>query len=301
MALTGARLDCPNKMQNGDEKSAAEQSLTDLPLDPLSALFSSNTTCLAKIAIMLQYAPFKMLTFRQLKDKLSVIFKDGRLADNSIRWYLSGYKCFVRIPGILNRKAWYWMLDTSHITTEMVSEHFLEILHLFPGLACRLEKENPTRPSAPLHSPEPVPCSAFHIKPDVKFSGPFSIDSILKGDSTSAQAYRASPPSSLPFRVEHPFQLTQQQQPGTKRCFSWDSDEHFILKAGSSPVCTGGGRTHHGAITDGAAKPIKRIPMYPPPSFLVHPRASPAPFFTSPQSSGITYTVPALTHNVLHF
>lgn len=200
---------------------------------------------------------------------------------------------------MLNSKIWYWMLDSSHITAEMVSEHFLELLHLFPDLASRLKNENPSRPTGPLRSLEPAPCMALQITPEVKFTGPFSIDSILERDNTSAQACRAPPPSSVPVRVEHPFHPT----PGTKRCFSWDSNGHFTLQAsaGSSPVCTGGGRTHHGATAYGAAKPFNRMLVYPPPLFPLCPTVRPAPLFTSPQSGGIAYTIPAFTHDVLHF
>lgn len=150
------------------------------------------------------------------------------------------------------------MLDCREITTEMVHEHFLEILHLFPVLVSRLETKNLSCPPRPLHSLEPAPRSTAQIKPEVKFNGPFSIDSILKRDFTSAQAY--TPTLSLPVRVEHFTQPTQRRT-GTKRCFGWDTDQHLILQAsaGCSPVCTGGGSTHHWATADGTTTPVKRI------------------------------------------
>lgn len=69
--LKGTRLDSPKKMQNKDEKSGDDKSLTDLS-NPLSAFCSKNTTYLAKLAILLQYSPHKMLTFTQVRNKCGV-------------------------------------------------------------------------------------------------------------------------------------------------------------------------------------------------------------------------------------
>lgn len=209
------------------------------------------------------------------------------------------------VPDSLDSKRNYWKLDPSQITAKMVRRHFKGILQLFPELACKVETENKSRPSesrSALRSPEPAACRAVQIRCEVKFSSPFSIESLLKRDSPSARASRASPLSSVPVRVE------QQPRPahrgvGTKRSFSWDSEEPLLLQAsaGSSPICSTGGSIHHGLTANGAAKPIKRMHVCTEASFPVYTRAGAAPYFTSPHSSYITYSVPALTHDALRF
>lgn len=69
--LKGTRLDSPKKMQNKDEKSGDDKSLTDRS-SPLSAFCSKNTTYLAKLAILLQYSPHKMLALTQVRNKCGV-------------------------------------------------------------------------------------------------------------------------------------------------------------------------------------------------------------------------------------
>lgn len=238
----------------------------------------------------------RLQMFRQGKHLFQNLFKSNTQRAVNITRVLFAFQ--ILVPGTMNRELVYWMLDCREITTEMVHEHFLEILHLFPVLVSRLETKNLSCPPRPLHSLEPAPRSTAQIKPEVKFNGPFSIDSILKRDFTSAQAY--TPTLSLPVRVEHFTQPTQRRT-GTKRCFGWDTDQHLILQAsaGCSPVCTGGGSTHHWATADGTTTPVKRIPVYSVPSLQVHPGA--VPLFTSPQSSGLTYALPALTPGVPRF
>ena len=196
------------------------------------------------------------------------------------------------VPDSLDSKRNYWKLDPSQITAKMVRRHFKGILQLFPELASKVETENRGRPSEPcstLHSPEPAEaCRAVQIRCEVKFSGPFSIESLLKRDSPSARAPRASPLSSVSHRAG-----------GTKRSFSWDEEELLLLQAaaGSSPMCSAGGSTHRGLTANGAAKPIKRMQVCTESSFPVYTRA--APYFTSPRSSYITYSVPTFTHDAL--
>ncbi|XP_071357049.1 forkhead box protein H1-like [Trachinotus anak] len=286
-------------MQNRTEKFGAQLQQR--------GLFRRSTTYLAKIAVVLQHAPGKMLTFSQLMDRLApLLCEDRKSVENSIRVCLSTHSCFVKIPVVpdsLDSKRNYWKLDSSQITTKMVRRHFKGILQLFPELASRVEAENRSRPSehcSALHSPEPAACKAVQIRCEVKFSSPFSIESLLKRDSPSARPPRASPLSSVQVRVE------QQSWPshrgvGTKRNLSWDCEERPLLQAsaGSSPICSTGGSTHHGLTANGAAKPIRRMHVNTEPSFPVYSRA--APYFTSPHSSYITYSVPAITHDALRF
>ncbi|KAI3358516.1 hypothetical protein L3Q82_014940 [Scortum barcoo] len=293
-------------MQNRTEKFGAQ---------PLFApgscsqqhLFRKSTTYLAKIAVVLQNAPDKMLTFTRLMDALTTSISENRKSVvNNIRVCLSANACFVKVPldpNSLDSKKNYWKLDSSQITAKMVRRHFKGILQFFPELAAKVETENTSRPSerrSALCSPEPEPCRAVQIRCEVKFSSPFSIESLLKRDSPPARASRASPLSSVPIREE------QQPRPthrgvGTKRSLSWDSEEPFLLRAsaGSSHICSTGGSTHHRLTADGAVKPIKSVSTEA--SLPVYTRAGAAPYFTSTHSSYITYSVPAFTHDALHF
>ncbi|KAM7384130.1 hypothetical protein PAMA_011464 [Pampus argenteus] len=296
-------------MQNRTEKFGVQLPLFAPASSAQRGLFRKSTTYLAKIAVVLQNAPDKMLTFTQLMDKLGpLICEDRRSVENNIRVCLSTNKCFVKIPVVpdsLDSKRNYWKLDLSQITAKMVRRHFKGILELFPELTCKVETENMNRPSEPcsaLHSPEPAACRAVQIRCEVKFSGPFSIESLLKRDSPSARACKASPLSNVPVRVE------QQQPPthtrvGTKRSFSWDSEELLLLQASakSSPICSTGGSTHHRLTADRAAKHIKRIHESTEPSFPVHTRVSAAAYFTSSHSSYITYSLPTFTHDAHRF
>ncbi|XP_073319555.1 uncharacterized protein [Pagrus major] len=290
-------------MQKRTEKFGAQLPLFAPASSSPQHLFRKSTTYLAKIAVVLQEAPGKMLTFTQLMDKLApLICEDRKSIENNIRVCLSANKCFVKIPVVphsLDSKRNYWKLEPSQITAKMVRRHFKGILQLFPELASKVETENMSRASercSALHSPEAAACRAVQIRCEVKFSSPFSIESLLKRDSPSARASRASPLSSVPLRAE-------QQPRSTKRSFSWDCQEPLLLQAsaGSSTFCSTGGSTHHGLTANGAAQPIKRMHVSTEASFPVYTRASAAPYFSSPHSSYITYSVPTFTHDALRF
>ncbi|KAG7245008.1 hypothetical protein INR49_023574 [Caranx melampygus] len=173
-----------------------------------------NGTYLAKIAVVLQHAPGKMLTFTQLMDRLvPLICEDRKSVENNIRVCLSTHSCFVKIPVDPNsvdskRTTGNW-IQSHH--SKMVRRHFKGILQLFPELASKVETENRSRASeqhSALHSPDPAACTAVQIRCEVKFSSPFSIESLLKRDSPSARPPSASPLSSVQLRAE------RQTQPG---------------------------------------------------------------------------------------
>ncbi|XP_060916231.1 forkhead box protein H1 [Labrus mixtus] len=283
-------------MQTRMENLGARLPPSALASSSQQRLFRKSTTYLAKIAVVLQDAPGKMLTFSQLMDKLMpLICEDRRSVENNIRVCLSSNTCFVKIPmvpDLLDSKRNYWKLDTSKITAKMVRRHFKGILQFFPELASKVETENTSR--GPERCLVPLsPCRSVQIRCEVKFSSPFSIESLLKRDSPSARSPTASPLCSMPVRVE--------QRVGTKRSFSWDSEQHLLLQtsAGSSPVCSVGGSMHHGLIAAGAIKPVRRSHVLSEPSSLVYCRA--APYYSSPHSSYITYSVPTISHDALRF
>uniref|UniRef100_A0A674P972 Fork-head domain-containing protein n=1 Tax=Takifugu rubripes TaxID=31033 RepID=A0A674P972_TAKRU len=174
-------------------------------------LFRKSSTYLAKIAVVLQCAPEKMLTFPQLMDHLMPIMSENRRSfENNIRVCLSTNKCFVKIPVVpdsLDSKRKYWKLDSSQITAKMARRHFKGILQLFPELASKVEAENRSRTlggQGSLKAPEAAAAAARRVqnRREVKFSGPFSIESLLKRDGPSARTSRSSPLSGAQVRAE---------------------------------------------------------------------------------------------------
>ncbi|XP_072226182.1 uncharacterized protein [Leuresthes tenuis] len=307
MVLICVELDSPaNKMQRRTENFGAQPPVFDPASSAETEVFRSATTYLAKIAVVLQDAPNKMLTFSQLMDKVApFISEDRKSVENNMRVCLSTHKCFIKIPVVpVSGKRNYWKLDSSQITGKMVRRHFKRILQHFPELASKVNSENlsgPLEQCSTLQSPEAAACGAVQVRCEMKFSSPFSIDSLLKRDSPSARTSRASPLSSVQIRVE------QQPQPahgqvGTKRSISWAEEPlHLRNSPGSSPICSAGGSTHHGLNFNGVSQPIKRIAAHNGPPFPICTRASSVPYFSSPHSSCITYSAPAITHYALRF
>ncbi|XP_034016293.1 forkhead box protein H1 [Thalassophryne amazonica] len=237
-----------------------------------------RTTCLAKVAMVLQQAPDKMLTFTELMDKLEpIIYENRKAAENNIRVCLTTYKCFVKIPLIpdsLNCKRNYWKLDPNQITVKMVRRHFTGLLHVFPELASKMERENRNREWA-VPSTEPTACRGVQIRCKVKFRSSFSIESLLKSDTQTSTA----PPQTGDTAGEE-----RQRRSGaaTQRSFTWalPPPEQLLLpqaSAGSSTIFSAGGDTRH--------------------VFPVCTRAYAAPCFSSPPCSYITYPVPAFSHH----
>ncbi|KAF7658927.1 hypothetical protein LDENG_00005810 [Lucifuga dentata] len=240
-------------MEMKTEKSEALQ-----PAVRDAQLSRKSSTYLAKIAVILQEAPDKMLTFTQIPV----------------------------IPGSMDCKRNYWKLDSNQITAKMARRHFKGILELFPELASKVEMEKMNREQEPCteqRSPEAAVCKAVQVISEVKFSGPFSIESLLQKDGPPAPASRASPLS----REEQ-----QQPQPAyrggaAKRSFSWDAppDEPPLFQASAAAA------SNHGIAAGGAAER----------SFVMYMRGAPAPYFTSSHSHYITYPVSTFTHDVHHF
>lgn len=186
------------------------------------------------------------------------------------------------IPDSLNSKRNYWKLDSSQITTKMVRRHFKRLLRLFPELALKLEMDNLKRPSEQSSAPRSL--HPVQVR-EVKFTGPFSIESLLKKDSPPARASRVSPPSAEELRP---------LPTNTKRGFSCYPAEPVILKTANffSCISSAGGSTHHRLIANSAVEPIRRIP--------VRTNYSAVPYFTSSQYSFIPYSVPSFTKVASH-
>ncbi|CAI5690504.1 forkhead box protein C2 [Oreochromis niloticus] len=280
-------------MENQTGNLGTPLSLSDPASSAQKALLSNTTTYLAKIAIVLHDAPDKMLTFTQLMDKLTLFFSEDRKSiENNVRVCLSTNKCFVKVPIVpysLNSKRNYWKLDLTQITAKMIRRHFRGILQLFPDLACEMQKEN-------LSSRELEARRSVRIQREVKFRGPFSIDSLLKTDEHSAQNPGASPLSGAPLRVEQPPYYTPSKQDGTKRSFGWESEEPLTLKtaAVTSPIYLADGSSY---FECGAVHPIKMTPAYPEATVFPRPTAS---YYATPHGSYAT-SLPAFTHDARGF
>lgn len=203
------------------------------------------------------------------------------------------------MPYSLNSKRNYWKLDLTQITAKMMRRHFRGILQLFPDLASKMQKENLSKQSQHCATPSSHELEArrsVRIQREVKFRGPFSIDSLLKTDEHSAQNPGASPLSGVPLRVEQPPYYTPSKQAGTKRSFSCDSQESLALKAAAvtSPIYLADGRGYFGC---GAVHPIKTMPTYPEPTAFPRPSAS---YYATPHGSYAT-SVPAFMHDARGF
>uniref|UniRef100_A0A3Q2ZXR6 Si:ch211-239d6.2 n=2 Tax=Kryptolebias marmoratus TaxID=37003 RepID=A0A3Q2ZXR6_KRYMA len=160
--------------------------------------FRRARTYLAKIAIVLQDAPGQMLMFRQLMTKIVLLTsEDQKCVKNNIRVCLSTNKCFVKVPVIAesnHSKRNYWKLDCGQITAKMVRRHFRGLLQLFPELAPKVGTKGASSKPPDQHparqSPDPAACKAAQVRCQVKFSGPFSIESLLRRDSPSGASPR---------------------------------------------------------------------------------------------------------------
>uniref|UniRef100_A0A3B3H2H5 Fork-head domain-containing protein n=1 Tax=Oryzias latipes TaxID=8090 RepID=A0A3B3H2H5_ORYLA len=170
-------------------------------------VYGNASTYLAKIAVALHDAPDQMLTFTQLIQKMEPLISEGRKSvENNIRVCLSTHRCFRKIPVVpdpVTTKRNYWKLDSSQITTKMVRRHLKDLLHLFPELASKVEtgsKNQRSGKQSVLCSPQPAACDDARV--NGKFSSSFSIENLLKKDTTPARPLRAFPPSILLVKAE---------------------------------------------------------------------------------------------------
>ncbi|CAB1350787.1 unnamed protein product [Coregonus sp. 'balchen'] len=146
-----------------------------------------STTYLGLIAYVIQDSPDKMLTFSQLMDKLGAFLSEDRKGiENNIRVCLSFNDGFVKSVHISKKN--FWKVDESQITAKMARRHFGGILDLFPELSTkvRMEADRISERFAAVYSPTPTLNSPHTQKrSEVKFSSPFSIESILNRDGPS--------------------------------------------------------------------------------------------------------------------
>ncbi|KAI4879561.1 hypothetical protein NFI96_012588, partial [Prochilodus magdalenae] len=140
-------------------------------------------TYVGLLAYVIQDSPNKMLTFRQIMEKLGVFVSGDRKGlENNIRVCLSSNKCFVKVPvdpDYPNAKRNFWKVDEGCITPKMLRRHFSDKTAMLPGLVPQWQGK--CESGTVLDPPSPASDIKENIRP-VKFSSPFSIESLLKKD-----------------------------------------------------------------------------------------------------------------------
>uniref|UniRef100_A0A672LK99 Forkhead box protein H1-like n=2 Tax=Sinocyclocheilus grahami TaxID=75366 RepID=A0A672LK99_SINGR len=143
-------------------------------------------TYIGLIAYAIQDSPDKMLTFKQIMKKLEpFVFGDKKGIENNIRVCLSSNRCFTKVPvdpHYPNPKKNFWKVDENGITPKMFRRHFKHLINIFPGLSIPTQPVDECEDNS--YAPEPLTpaCEVTENKSEGKFTGPFSIDSLLKSD-----------------------------------------------------------------------------------------------------------------------
>ncbi len=83
-------------------------------------------------------------------------------------------------PDYPNPKKNFWKVDENGITPKMFRRHFKYLSNIFPGLSIQTQQVDGCEDNS--NAPEPLtpPCKVTEKKSEGRFTGPFSIDSILK-------------------------------------------------------------------------------------------------------------------------
>ncbi|XP_043073062.1 forkhead box protein H1 [Puntigrus tetrazona] len=152
-------------------------------------------TYIGLIAYAIQDSPDKMLTFKQIMKKLEpFVFGDKKGIENNIRVCLSSNRCFAKVPvdpDYPNPKKNFWKVDENGITPKMFRRHFKYLINTFPGLSV---DQTPPADGCEESSYPPEPLTpareVTENKSEGKFTGPFSIDSLLKSDREVKRAPR---------------------------------------------------------------------------------------------------------------
>lgn len=193
----------------------------------------------------------------------------------------------------------------------MVRRHFKEILGQFPELAPKMATDTTTHHSSPgpittvTHSPEPAVCKTPPTRRSMAFSGPFSIESLLKRDSPSCRGPKPQPPPPPPpHRSCQTVEVELQAgSPGgrddrAKGRLSWDYLPLETLLPGSDKrwsFYTRRSNMDIHRVGDLGARPFKRMCMEPstPP---IQPRHGLAPYVAGPQSNPMSRYVCDVPH-----
>lgn len=85
-------------------------------------------------------------------------------------------------PDYPNPKKNFWKVDESGITPKMFRRHFKYLINIFPGLSIQKRQVDECEDSSNVHEPVIPACKVAENKSEGKFTGPFSIESLLKSD-----------------------------------------------------------------------------------------------------------------------
>nr|XP_023667806.1 forkhead box protein H1-like [Paramormyrops kingsleyae] len=221
-----------------------------------------RSTYLGLIANAIQGSPSKRLTFCQIMDKLqTVISGDRKGLQNNIRVCLTSSDCFLKVPvnpESPNPRKNFWRIDESRITPQMLRRHFKGMEHIFPDLASRSMRDAET--GGENHVTAPVMDSSGRENCAVKFSGPFSIESLLRKDN-SCSVGKVQPIShGSPQKVGQELLHTKRRN-ATKRKCSWDTRVHDLWDTGRGHCVQANFAGDHGytaIYSDNTAMPRKR-------------------------------------------
>ena len=208
----------------------------------------------------------------------------------------------------------YWKLDHGQITPKMVRRHFREILGQFPELARKTATGALARQGSrqgPVttipHPPDPADCKAPPARGSVKFSGPFSIEALLRRDSPSRRGPKPPlllppPPPQRPCQTVEEQQQQQQQagSPGgrddkARGWSSWDYLPVETLLPGSDERWPFRNTWSNVRVGDPGPRPFKRI-CREPSAPGVQQRYGLAPYVAGPQSNPMSRYVCDVHH-----
>ncbi|XP_069051381.1 forkhead box protein H1 [Lepisosteus oculatus] len=152
-------------------------------------------TYLGLIASVIQQSPTRRLTFLQIMKNLNgFVSGQKKKLENCVRVTLTSNKCFVKVPVNPENpkgKKSFWEFDETRITPVLFRRHFKGLEGTFTHLAQRMSR------GAKENSPSSATPSAAK-QPNTKFTGSFSIESILNEKRSSQSIERWSPlPGSL--------------------------------------------------------------------------------------------------------
>ncbi|KAI7798581.1 forkhead box protein H1 [Triplophysa rosa] len=149
-------------------------------------------TYIKLVACVIQDSPNRMLPFKQIMKKLEPsVFGDRKSIENNIRVCLSANSCFTKVPvdpQYPNATKNYWKVDESGITQKMLRRHFNGIIDMFPELSHRTLQRDKCGNAVVLQPIQPI-CNVPTNKSEVKFTGPFSIASILRPQSDAKHVF----------------------------------------------------------------------------------------------------------------
>ncbi|XP_026112957.1 forkhead box protein H1-like [Carassius auratus] len=143
-------------------------------------------TYIGLVAYAIQDSPDKMLTFKQIMKKLEpFVLGNKKCVENNIRVCLSSNRCFVKVPvdpNYPNPKKNFWKVDENGITPKMFRRHFKYLINILPGLSIQTQQVKECGNKS--YAPEPLipACKVTENKSESKFTGPFSIESLLKSE-----------------------------------------------------------------------------------------------------------------------